>query len=213
MWCIFCELNSIQLLVFVARLDYVKSAGILTSTQLAKNLIGDIDVPSSCAINDNDNGSNSGNSGEPIAAISCTAEDTRSAVSASAGLVPSMHFLVVDDVPSNRKILSRGFTKLGHSVVEAIDGVNALEHFTASLKENRPFHAVFMDFVMPYMDGPAATAALRRLGYMGPIYGVTGNVLEADVKHFMTCGATRVVPKPMNKDTLAKMLAEIQQLH
>lgn len=36
------------------------------------------------------------------------------------------------------------------------------------------FDAILMDFMMPNMDGPTATKAIREMGYIGPIVGVTG---------------------------------------
>ena len=55
-----------------------------------------------------------------------------------------------------------------------------------------------MDFVMPNMDGPAATKAIRHLGYCGPIFGVTGNALDSDVNYFVRCGANGVLAKPFD---------------
>jgi CheY-like chemotaxis protein len=61
-----------------------------------------------------------------------------------------------------------------------------------------PFDAILMDFEMPVMNGPAATAKLRALGCTAPIIGITGNVLPADVQLFKQHGATAVLPKPLN---------------
>lgn len=38
------------------------------------------------------------------------------------------------------------------------------------------FDAIFMDFMMPNMDGPTATRAIREMGFTGPIVGVTGKM-------------------------------------
>lgn len=151
-----------------------------------------------------------------VMGLSLNENETQEAVVASqhsdVRVSSALRFLVVDDVSSNRKILARMFTKMGHHVVEAIDGLQAVEQYSLDLEKGNSFHAVFMDFVMPNMDGPSATSSLRRLGYMGPIYGVTGNVLEADVKHFLSSGATRVVHKPIKTDTVGKLLSEIHRL-
>ena len=44
-------------------------------------------------------------------------------------------------------------TKLGHTALEAVDGIAALERFDEAVANQQPFHAIFMDFVMPNMDG------------------------------------------------------------
>jgi CheY-like chemotaxis protein len=55
-----------------------------------------------------------------------------------------------------------------------------------------------MDFMMPNLDGPGATKAIRAMGYAGKIYGLTGNVLQHDVTHFVSSGADFVLHKPLD---------------
>jgi len=59
-----------------------------------------------------------------------------------------------------------------------------------------------MDFMMPKMDGPTATRAIRALGYTGIIIGVTGNSSPQDLETFTTSGADLVIPKPLDIDLL-----------
>lgn len=56
------------------------------------------------------------------------------------------------------------------------------------------------------MNGPAATAAIMQLDFPGRIIGVTGNVLDEDIKEFMDAGAVKVMPKPFNKLEFKKYL-------
>ncbi|MBI2187145.1 MAG: response regulator [Acidobacteria bacterium] len=59
-----------------------------------------------------------------------------------------MTILVVDDQPTNRKLLRAQLEAEGHAVLEAVDGVEAL----AAL-EREPVDAVISDILMPRMDG------------------------------------------------------------
>ena len=88
--------------------------------------------------------------------------------------------LVVDDSRLSRKMLLKCLQSDKHVCTEAEDGVIAV----AKVRERmdliargigRPYDAILMDFIMPNMDGPTATKAIRTLGFTGPIYGVTGN--------------------------------------
>ncbi|CAK9251139.1 unnamed protein product [Sphagnum jensenii] len=91
----------------------------------------------------------------------------------------------------------------GYSYDEAEDGMDALYKFNQSLiNGGRQYDAILMDFMMPRMDGPTATRVIRQCGYYGPIIGVTGNVLDEDREHFMVAGATRVLIKPVDIESI-----------
>ena len=109
--------------------------------------------------------------------------------------------LVVDDVPSNRKMLIRVLSKNGHTCEQAQDGQVALDMFLAC-DPAAPYEMILMDFEMPVMNGPTATKKLREMGCACPIVGVTGNVLAADVEYFMSQGADAVLAKPLQMAAL-----------
>jgi CheY-like chemotaxis protein len=48
------------------------------------------------------------------------------------------------------------------------------------------------------MHGPEATAELRKAGFDGLVIGVTGNVLQDDIDHFLRSGANAVLSKPLS---------------
>ena len=105
--------------------------------------------------------------------------------------------LIVDDVASTRKMLIRVLKQGGYICEQAEDGSEALQ----KVKErgiSRPFDTILMDFEMPIMNGPDATALLRSMGYTGLILGATGNLLPDDVAHFKKQGADAVVGKPLS---------------
>ena len=61
---------------------------------------------------------------------------------------------------------------------------------------------ILMDFMMPKMDGPTATKAIRGLGYRGIVIGVTGTSSPQDLEIFTASGANLVMTKPLDIDLL-----------
>lgn len=108
--------------------------------------------------------------------------------------------LVVDDVLTNSKMLTRLLERAGHTVVVAKDGQQAIDAYVEAKKsgEKEEFHTILMDFEMPVLNGPDATKILRGMGCKAYIFGATGNVLAEDVALFKSAGADQVIPKPLN---------------
>ena len=119
--------------------------------------------------------------------------------------------LVVDDVKSCRKIVSRLLTKTGCTCQDAVDGIDALEKVHASTGNINipPFDFILMDYEMPNMNGPDAACKLRAEGCSIPIIGLTGNVLDDDQKYFIRQGANVVLTKPLYLPKLKETLSQI----
>ena len=145
--------------------------------------------------------------------------------STSTAVIPRKKLLIVDDIASSRKMMRRLLEGRNHYCEEAEDGKIALDMVQASITNNRSsdssqhdeknvpvespsriYDVVFMDFVMPNMNGPTSTKFIRESGYTGPIIGVTGNALPEDREVFMNAGATDVIIKPMRKEALLKII-------
>jgi CheY-like chemotaxis protein len=69
---------------------------------------------------------------------------------------------------------------------------------------------ILMDNLMPLMDGVTATRALRAMAYPYLIIGITGNVMEDDVREFLEAGADAVFLKPVKLASLEKLLDYIK---
>lgn len=106
--------------------------------------------------------------------------------------------LVVDDIASNRKLLSRLVAKLGHDVHQAQNGEEAVDLVKTALDESSPYDSILMDYEMPVLNGPDASKKIRSLGCDSYIIGVTGNVMAEDVGHFIACGANTICHKPVD---------------
>jgi signal transduction histidine kinase/CheY-like chemotaxis protein len=120
--------------------------------------------------------------------------------------------LVVDDSTLNRKLLCKVLKSSGYSCEEAADGLCAVDKVKWKMaSKSGNYDVILMDFVMPKMDGPAATQAIRALGYSGPIFGLTGNALSSDMKYFTDHGANAVLAKPFDFTTFKQLLKKTKE--
>ncbi|KAJ1434355.1 hypothetical protein B484DRAFT_446682 [Ochromonadaceae sp. CCMP2298] len=125
---------------------------------------------------------------------------------------PPRHMLVVDDAVSNRKLLMRIFRIKGFTCEEACDGQEALHKYGAMVEMGTPPEAILMDYEMPVMNGPTSTKNLREMGCSCFIIGVTGNVMQADMDFFKSCGADAVFAKPLSTESVEKLMARISSV-
>ncbi len=121
--------------------------------------------------------------------------------------------LVVDDEATNRLILKSLLKKNGYAVLQATDGAQAVEQFT----EMRP-DIVFMDVMMPVMDGYEATNRIKE--HCGsdfvPVIFLTAITDEADLARCIEVGGDDFLTKPFSHTVLqAKIRAmeRIRDLH
>jgi CheY-like chemotaxis protein len=122
---------------------------------------------------------------------------------------PPSRILVAEDAASSRKMLIRLLERSGHTCVPATNGQEALTAIEADMQVADPDHipidTILMDFEMPLLTGPEATK-IWEMGYKGIIIGVTGNVLEEDVKFFKDHGADQVFSKPVSMEIIKAYL-------
>ncbi len=126
-----------------------------------------------------------------------------------------MRFLIVDDDESIILFL-RTFLSAYAECLTACDGVEALSAFQAALEEDDPFTAVFMDILMPGMDGNEVVQQLRRMEaahdqaerfklIMISVLTDTKNVNES----FFHGRADAYLPKPIRREVLLRELAKL----
>ena len=114
--------------------------------------------------------------------------------------------LVVDDSAMNRDLVERALRLEGATATLAADGQQAVQ-----ILRTRPqgFDAVLMDVQMPVMDGLTATRLIREeLGlHTLPIIAFTAGVRDEQQAAARAAGANDVLPKPMDLDQMAVVLA------
>jgi CheY-like chemotaxis protein len=119
-----------------------------------------------------------------------------------------LRILVVDDIATNRKLLTRLSANRGHSVDDAKDGREAVNKVKNALRESNPYDTILMDYEMPVLRGPEAAKEIRELGCDSFIVGITGNVLAEDISYFTSCGADFVLSKPVDFCKLEELWVE-----
>jgi two-component system, response regulator PdtaR len=112
--------------------------------------------------------------------------------------------LIADDDSLIRTMLGDVLADLGHTVVSATNGQEALDLF----KSERP-DAVFLDFLMPKMNGLDALKAIRASGNRTPVV-----LLTAISDHSMKSLGPSESPdafleKPFRPKTVEKTLAKV----
>lgn len=123
----------------------------------------------------------------------------------------SWRFLVVDDHPINRLLVKQVLEHAWpHSIIdEAEDGQSALRQ----LREEVAYDVVFMDMVMPVMDGIETSKCIRsqlpQPAAQTPILGLTANVNPVDLDHFMEAGLSAVMLKPFEPSQLCAKVEEL----
>ena len=108
--------------------------------------------------------------------------------------------MIVEDHLVNRQLFILIMEKIGVQIIEAEDGLDALE------KADPGLDLIFMDIQMPRMNGYEAAAELRRRGFKIPLIAVTASVLKEDRKQCEKAGFDDILPKPFKKTEIEAMI-------
>ena len=132
-----------------------------------------------------------------------SAADTM-AKAATADLTGQGTILLVEDEEGLRALNARGLTSRGYTVLEASNGVEAIE----VLDKNGKVDLVVSDVVMPEMDGPTLLKELRRRDPNVKIIFVSGYAEEAFAKNLPSQEQYAFLAKPF---TLKQLVAVVKQ--
>ncbi|HUX83501.1 MAG TPA: sigma-54 dependent transcriptional regulator [Halothiobacillus sp.] len=105
--------------------------------------------------------------------------------------------LVVDDEDKMRRLLEMALVAMGHDVVQAADGQEALALYT----EN-PFDLILTDLRMPKLDGIGLLKAIRERGDDIPVVVLTAHGSVASAVEAMKLGATDYIIRPFEMSTV-----------
>ncbi len=114
--------------------------------------------------------------------------ETQSASRLSEPIELSCHVLIVDDRRDIRFLSKYILTKCGATVDECEDGLIAVEHVSACLRNGSVPDLVLLDMQMPNLDGYSTAQKLRSLGYVGPIIALTADAMQSDMNKCLEAG-------------------------
>jgi CheY-like chemotaxis protein len=84
----------------------------------------------------------------------------------------------------------------------AMSGKEAIK----KIENGKVYDIVFMDHIMPGMDGIESTKRIRELGYTNPIVALTANAVAGQSEIFLTNGFDGFISKPIDIHQLNSIL-------
>ncbi len=107
--------------------------------------------------------------------------------------------LVAEDSENNRLLLRQLLKKKGFDVVEAENGIQAIERVEEMMPD-----LIWMDMQMPVMDGYEATRKIRQMpgGDKVKILALTANALKEQQQKMLDSGCDEIVYKPYQMEDI-----------
>ena len=124
---------------------------------------------------------------------------------------PGKRILVVEDNELNMEIICTILENYGIKTEQAVNGNEAVQRMEESVPGY--YDMIFMDIMMPEMDGLEATRTIRNLDREDckkiPIYAMSANAFDEDVKRSLASGMNGHLSKPVNLQVLEKTLQKV----
>lgn len=124
---------------------------------------------------------------------------------------PGKRILVVEDNELNMEIICTILENYGIKTEQAVNGKEAVRRMEESVPGY--YDMIFMDIMMPEMDGLEATRTIRNLDHEDckkiPIYAMSANAFDEDVKRSLASGMNGHLSKPVNLQVLEKTLQKV----
>jgi len=112
--------------------------------------------------------------------------------------------LIIDDDSRNIFALSLYLKARGFQSISALSAKEGIE----ILNKSHNIAVVFMDMMMPEMDGYEAIGKIREIPRFSslPIIAVTAQAMTGDKEKCLDAGASGYISKPINMDKLIAMI-------
>lgn len=113
--------------------------------------------------------------------------------------------LLVEDNNVNRQVMVKVLCKFNFEVLEATNGIEAIEKVCS----NNNIDIILMDIHMPFMDGLDASKIIRSKGYNIPIIALTADISGETKQNCYKVGINKYLNKPIKIEDLLKNIYEI----
>jgi len=131
-------------------------------------------------------------------------DDTHSLLHIEYTNLPDGSVLVVDDVELNLFVAEAVLKPYNLHLEMVTSGITAIE----MIKNGKTFDIIFMDHMMPDMDGVETTKKLREMGYTGAIVALTANALVGNEEMFTQSGFDHFISKPIDIHNLDEVISK-----
>lgn len=122
------------------------------------------------------------------------------------GSIPRYRVLIVDDIESNRQVLTNLLSPIGFEVMEACNGREAIELWKKWQNEGHPPDLIWMDIRMPETNGYEATKEIKRLAETGGchtvIIAISAAAFDQDTERILSAGGDDFVSKPFSESEI-----------
>jgi CheY-like chemotaxis protein len=112
--------------------------------------------------------------------------------------MPYGSVLIVDDTEANLYVAELLMAPYGLKIDKVESGYEAID----KIKAGAVYDIVFMDHMMPLMDGIETVKIMRGLGYSSPIVALTANAIVGQADMFLENGFDDFISKPMDMRVL-----------
>ena len=116
--------------------------------------------------------------------------------------MPYGKVLIVDDVDTNLYVARGQMIPYGLTIETCASGFEAIK----KVKDGNVYDIIFIDHMMPKMDGIEATRIIRDMGYSGSIVALTANALIGQADMYLNSGFDGFISKPIETNYLDSYL-------
>jgi len=178
--------------------------GLAITRKLARLMDGDVHVSSKPGIGSTFTLTFEATAAKPL--VKPAHKDPEAKTQAAADIQRAVRILLVDDNATNRQVAKLFLARLQCVIVEAANGVEALERLGS-----QPFDVVLLDVHMPVMDGCETIRRIRSSHQpwsVLPVIALTADAMEGDRERFVALGMTDYLAKPIDRRLLLTKIHE-----